>query len=89
MTNEKKDKLQSLMHKIEVANKLRLFFLFVAVVILVLLYFANKFWETESWYLALRGHAIVFVGWDILFMFISTFTKLFFTVKYNRTVKEI
>lgn len=89
MTNDKKDRLQTIMHKIELANKFRLAFLFIAVVILVLLYFANKFWETRGWYLSIRSHAIVFVGWDVLLMFISTFTKLYFTVKYNRAVKEI
>lgn len=85
---EKKEKLQNIKRKIDIANKFRLAFLFIAVVLLVAIYFGNKIWEASESYLLFRRNALLITGWDVIFMVIATFTKLIFTVKYNKTVKQ-
>ena len=85
---EKKEKLQNIKRKIDIANKFRLAFLFIAVVLLVAIYFGNKIWATSESYLLFRKNTLLITGWDVIFMVIATFTKLFFTVKYNKTVKQ-
>ncbi len=89
MTEEKKEKLQTIKHRIDVANKFRLAFLFIGVVFLVIMYFGNKFLEGYQAYLTFRRIALMITGWDLIFMLISTFTKLIFTIQYNKTVKQI
>ena len=89
MIEEKKTKVQDIMHKIELANKFRLASLFIGVVFLVILYFGNKWWDEVAFYQSFRSIALFICGWDLIFMVISTFTKLFFTVQYNKAIKQI
>ncbi len=89
MTEEKKEKLQVIRHRIDLSNKLRLAFLFIGVVILVFIYFGNKIWDSNQFYISFRRIALFITGWDLIFMVISTFTKLIFTIQYNKTIKQI
>ena len=50
VTNEKKEQLQNLIRKIETVNGLRLIFLFIGVVLLLFLYFGDKFWSDAAWF---------------------------------------
>ncbi len=88
MTDEKKVLLQKMKKRIDVCNKFRLAFLFFAVVVLVCIYFGNKFWENNAVFLSFRSNALLITGWDVIFMVISTFLKFFFTVQYNKVVKQ-
>lgn len=89
MTEEKKEKLQVIKHRIDLSNKFRLAFLFIGVVILVFIYFGNKIWDSNQIYISFRRIALFITGWDLIFMVISTFTKLIFTIQYNKTIKQI
>ena len=89
MTEEKKEKLQVIKHRIDISNKFRLAFLFIGVVFLVTIYFGNKIWDSYQIYISFRRIAIFITGWDLIFMVISTFTKLIFTIQYNKTIKQI
>ena len=89
MTEEKKEKLQVLKHRVDISNKFRLAFLFIGVVILVFIYFGNKIWDSNQIYISFRRIALFITGWDLIFMVISTFTKLIFTIQYNKTIKQI
>ena len=89
MTEEKKEKLQVIKHRVDISNKFRLAFLFIGVVILVFIYFGNKIWDSNQIYISFRRIALFITGWDLIFMVISTFTKLIFTIQYNKTIKQI
>ncbi|MDD6203204.1 MAG: hypothetical protein PUB13_09765 [Lachnospiraceae bacterium] len=88
MTDEKKERLQKIMNKITTANKFRLAFMYIAVVILVFWYFGEKLFKGVPWFVSFQSIALYITGWDVIFMVIATFLKLFFTVQYNKAVKE-
>lgn len=87
-TNEKKEQLDNMIRKIETANGFRLIFLFVGVLLLLFLYFGDKFFGDAIWYATASGLAFRIAEWDIILMVIATFVKLFFTAKYNNLVKK-
>lgn len=87
-TNEKKEQLQDLIRKIETANGFRLIFLFIGVLLLLFLYFGDKFWGDAAWFASAGSVAFRIAEWDIILMVIATFVKMFFTVKYNNLVKK-
>ena len=87
-TTDKKEELQNLIRKIETANGFRLIFLFVGVLLLLFLYFGDKFFGGAAWFATASGVAFRIAEWDIILMVIATFVKLFFTAKYNNLVKK-
>lgn len=87
-TTDKKEELQNLIRKIETANGFRLIFLFVGVLLLLFLYFGEKFFGGAAWFATASGVAFRIAEWDIILMVIATFVKLFFTAKYNNLVKK-
>lgn len=89
ISEEKKIALAKARKKVDVANKFRLAFLFIAVVGLVFIYFGNKFWEGIAWYDNTVARLYMFLFFDILLMLISTFVKFFFVTRYNKVVKSM
>ncbi len=87
-TSDKKEELQNMIRKIETANGFRLIFLLVGVLLLLFLYFGDKFWGGTAWFETASGVAFRVAEWDIILMVIATFVKLFFTVKYNNLIKK-
>ncbi len=88
ITEDKKEKLILIKKKIDMANKWRLAFLFIAVVVLVFIYFGDKFFEGVPLYESISTVAMYIAGWDVCFMLMATFVKLGYTVKYNNNVKN-
>lgn len=89
MSEEKKVLLEKARKKVDMANKCRLAFLFVAVLGLLFVYFGNKFWEGIAWYDHTVARLYLFLFGDILLMVIATFVKLFFVTRYNKIVKSM
>ena len=87
-TTDKKEELQDMIRKIETANGFRLIFLCVGVLLLLFLYFGDKFFGGAAWFATASGVAFRIAEWDIILMVIATFVKLFFTTKYNQLVKR-
>lgn len=89
LTQEQKSRLDKARQSMEIANSFRLFFLLIAVILLVFVHFGGKIWTGTAWY----DHAVQsiyrFLLWDVLLMLISTFVKLFFAAKYNKLVKRL
>lgn len=86
---EKKTALEKARKKVDIANKFRLAFLFIAVIGLVFIYFGNKFWEGIAWYDNTVARLYLFLFVDIFLMLISTFVKFFFVTRYNKIVKSM
>ena len=73
----------------DIANKCRLACLFIAVLLLVFVYFGGKLWEGVLWYEQAVQNIYSFLLWDILLMLIATFVKFFFAARYNRVVRRL
>lgn len=89
LTPQQQAKLDKAKKPMEIANKFRLFFLFIAVLALLFLYFGAKFWEGLDWFESTRQIMYYFLSWDVLLMLAATFIKFFFVSKYNKVVKNL
>lgn len=87
MTEDRQEQLESAMKKVKVANGFRLTTLFVAVVLLLFLYFAPKFFENASWFMNTKVIVFRILEWDVIFLVLVTIVKTYFSVKYNRIIK--
>lgn len=86
---EEKKKLEKAKKRMERINKCRLFFMFVAVVLLLFIFWGGKVWEEAQWFLDIRQKIYDFLLYDILLLVIATFAKLFAVMRYNRIVKKL
>lgn len=89
LTQEQKMQVAKAKRPMEIANSFRLFFLFVAVILLLFVYFGGKLWTGAAWYDNAVQSIYNFLLWDILLMLLSTFIKFFFAARYNRVVKHL
>lgn len=89
MNEEKKTRLEKERKRVDIANKCRLAFLFLAVLGLLFIYFGNKIWEGIPWYDNTVEHLYLFLFADIFLTFLSTMVKFFFVTRYNKTVKSL
>lgn len=89
LTKEQQEKVAKAKRPMEIANSFRLFFLVIAVLALLFLYFGAKFWDGIDWFENTRQILYYFLSWDVLLMLISTFVKFFFVTKYNNVVKNL
>ncbi|MBO5056903.1 MAG: hypothetical protein J6C64_11200 [Lachnospiraceae bacterium] len=89
LTKEQKIQVAKAKRPMEIANSFRLFFLFVAVILLLFVYFGGKLWTGVAWYDNAVQSIYNFLLWDILLMLLSTFIKFFFAAKYNKVVKHL
>lgn len=86
---EKQEKINKMRKKIDIVNKVRLLFIFIALIILVLMYFADKFYSGIPWYDNLVLKAYAFLTYDIFFMLIAILIKIGLTVQYNKFIRSI
>lgn len=88
MNEIEKQQLEKMRKRIDKANKVRLALIFIAVVLLVVIYFGNKFFTGVAWYDGFVQNSYVFLLFDIFAMLIAIFVKIGFTVRYNKYVKR-
>lgn len=86
---EEKKKLEKAKRRMDRINKCRLFFMFVALVLLLFIFWGGKVWEEAQWFLDIRQKLYNFLWYDIVLLVIATFAKLFAAMRYNRTVKKL
>lgn len=89
MEEEKKEALMALKKKLDIANKLRLALMFIALIILLLIFWGGKFFEGQAWFETFTRNSYKFATWDILFMLLASLAKLGLAVRYNRLVKKL
>lgn len=80
--------LEKARKKVETANKWRLAFLFIALVILVFIFWGDKFFGEAAWFETAKSKAYLVAFADLLGLLAATFSKLFFVVRYNRSIKK-
>lgn len=89
LTEEQKKILKKARKPMETANKFRLLFLFVGLLVLLFIFFGNKVWQGIAWYDNTVQHLYQFLLWDVFFMLLSTFIKFGYAVRYNKIVKSL
>jgi hypothetical protein len=89
MTEEQKEIVAKASVPMTIANGFRWFFLIVALLLVLVIFFGNKLWEGVAWYEAFVGKAYVFLMWDILLMLLSNIIRIAFTARYNGIVKKL
>lgn len=89
MTEQEKEIVAKASVPMTVANVFRWIFLMAALLIVLVLFFGNKFWEGAAWYTAFSGRAYSFLLWDILLMLGCNILRIVFTARYNRIVKNL
>lgn len=86
---EKKKRLALLRKKLDFVNKLRLAFLFIALILVLLIFWGNKLFDGQAWYAAFTQKSYAIAFWDLLFMLIASFTKLWIAMRYNHIAKTM
>ena len=89
LTKEQRELVAKARRPMDIANKFRLFFLFIAVLALLFVYFGRKVWEGVPWFDGAVQHIYSFLLWDVLLMLIATFVKFFFVTRYNHVIKKL
>lgn len=89
MEEEQKKKVEKAKKRLERVNKWRLFFLFVAVVLLLFIFWGGKAWEEAEWFINARQKLYNFLWYDIILMVVVTFAKPICAMRYNSLVKKL
>lgn len=89
LSEEQKALVAKAKRPVDIANKFRLGFLFIAVLLLLFVYFGGKLWEGVLWFDNAVQNIYNFLLWDILLMLLATFVKFFFAARYNHVVRKL
>ncbi|MBD5552528.1 MAG: hypothetical protein HDQ96_15405 [Lachnospiraceae bacterium] len=89
MEEEKKQKMEKAKKRMNIINRFRLVFMFVAIVLLVFIFWGGKVWEDAEWFINVRQKCYNFLWYDIVLLVITTFAKLFSAMRYNSTVRKL
>ena len=89
MTDQEKEIVAKASVPMTIANGFRWFFMIIALLILLILFFGNKIWRETAWYAAFSGKAYAFLLWDIALMLLSSVLRIVFAARYNRVVKNL
>lgn len=88
MVHVKEDaQLQKAMKRVKIADRFRLFFLFATLLMVLFIFYGNKFAEEAAWFETVRSYLYVAAFYCILGMLISSVTKIFLAAAYNRLIK--
>ena len=87
-TMDRDEKLQKAKRRVDILNKWRLAFLFIAILGLLFVFWGGKLWEGTQWFENARQSVYNFMWYDVVLLVIVTFAKLFATMKYNQIVKK-
>lgn len=87
-TMDRDEKIQKAKRRVDILNKWRLAFLFIAILGLLFVFWGGKLWEGTQWFENARQSVYNFMWYDVVLLVIVTFAKLFATMKYNQIVKK-
>ncbi len=89
MEDQNREKLEKLKKRMEFANKMRLVFLFSAVIWLLCIFWGGKIWEEAQWFIDVRQKLYQFLWYNIVLLVLCTFAKLILAVRYNHEVRKL
>ena len=88
MEKDVKEKLDKLRKKIKVADRFRLVFLFAALMMVLFIFYGNKFAMETTWYESSRVTIYNILFYAVFFMLVSSLSKIVLVTKYNRILKK-
>lgn len=80
--------LQKALKRVNTANKVRLVFLFLALLIVLFIFYGNKVAEGTAWYAAAKAWSYEVLFITVLLMLLFTILKMVFAAAYNRLVRQ-
>lgn len=89
LTPEQQEALDKKKLPLQIADRLRLIFLFFALFVVLFLFFGMKFWGEAGWFIVARVKLYNFLFWDVIFMLLAIGAKVVFTARYNHYVKSL
>ena len=89
MEEEKKLKLEKAKRRLERINRWRMVFMFVAVVLLVFIFWGGKAFDGAQWFIDIRQKLYNFLWYDIVLLAAASFAKLFSAMRYNNAVRKL
>lgn len=89
LTQEEKEIVEKAGKPVNIMDKIRLFLLFITVLVLLFIYFGGKFFMGNGWFDDTVSVLYYLLSWDVLLIVLVTFLKFMFVVRYNRTVKKL
>lgn len=84
---EEQQRMEKALGRVKAADRFRLFFLFVALLLVLFLFYGNKFMAEAAWFVNNRQTVYDILFYDVILMFVSTIVKMVLTSKYNKFVK--
>lgn len=80
--------LQKALKRVKTAHRIRIVFMFLSLLMVLFVFYGNKFAMETSWYPAGRTmiYNVLFIV--ILIMLLASLAKVFFAGKYNQILKE-
>ncbi len=89
MTEQEKEIAAKASVPMTIANGFRWFFMIIALLVLLVMFFGNKIWGDAAWYTAFSGKAYAFLMWDIALMLLCSILRIIFAARYNRIVRNL
>ena len=88
---QKKFELEKAKFLIDITNKFRLAFLFIAFLVLLFVMLGGKVWDDSVWFDKASKNIFGFLYVDLGFMLIATFIKFFFSLRsaYSYTSRAL
>lgn len=80
--------LMKAMKRVKIADKVRLVCLFAALLLVLFIFYGNKFAMETSWYPDSRGTAYSLLSLAVMVMLGATIMKMVFAAAYNRLLKK-
>lgn len=85
---EEQQRMEKALGRVKTADRFRLFFLFVALLLVLFLFYGNKFMAENAWFMNNRQTVYDILFYDVIFMFVSTIVKMILVSTYNKLVKK-
>ncbi len=80
--------LKKAMKRVKIMDKIRLAFLFIALLLVLFIFYGNKFATDTSWYQTGKSLAYEFLALAVMIMLGATILKMVFATAYNRLLKK-
>lgn len=80
--------LQKAMKRVKIADKIRLACLFIALLLVLFIFYGNKFAMETTWYLGFQSLAYELLALAVMIMLGATILKMIFATAYNQLLKK-
>lgn len=80
--------LKKALHRVKIADRIRMIFLFAALLLVLFVFYGNKVAANAAWFTNCKGVVYSLLSVVICIMLAATVAKIFLAAAYNRLVKK-